>query len=241
MVIYCLVLLSCSKSQMDDCITSAGPEVSIQRDLSSFSSIVTNDKLRVILVQDTSVNEYVKIIGPQNLLGQIITNVEGGVLVLDNENTCNFVRSFKLSFTIEVHLKKIERIEINGASSVETEGELNLQNLNIAHNALSDVELALNIEDVVYVQSFNSAATVLKGKAKTLKGSIEEVSDLNALDLECEEVLLDQHSPLNCYIDASKIIFVKIYNDGNIYYKQEPSGYKDLNYRRGKGDLILYQ
>lgn len=240
-IIFSFGLLGCSKSQMDDCITSAGPEITIERSLESFSSIQTNDKLKVVLVQDSISPEYIKITGPRNLLGQITSEVDEGELVLDNRNTCNFMRSFKVEFTLEVHLKSIDRLEINGASGVSTTGALLLKNLSIAHNALSDVELELDVENEVYVQSYNSAATILKGKAKTLKGSIEEVSDLNALELKCEEVLLDQHSPLDCYIDGTEIIFVKIYNDGNIYYKREPSSYKDLNYRRGEGDLILYQ
>lgn len=241
LVILLLVTAGCSKNQMDDCVTSAGPIVTVERGLETFNSIITSDKLQIVLVQDTTAPEYVKITGPRNLLGQIVTDVSDGELVLDNTNTCNFMRSFKITFVLEVHLKDLERLELNGASSVECANTLILDKLTIAHNALSDLKLELDVDGEIYVQSFNSASTILKGKAASLKGSIEEVSDLDAIDLQCEEVLIDQHSPLDCFIDGTKIIFVKIYNQGNIYYKREPSGYKDLNYRRGDGDLILYQ
>lgn len=226
---------------MDDCVTSAGPETTVERVTGAFNSIITNDKLQIILIQDTLSDEFIRITGPRNLVGQITTEVKEGVLHLNNTNTCNFVRSFKLRFTLEVHLKALDRIEINGASSVQCANTLKLDNIAVAHNALSDAVFDLDVENEVYVQSFNSASTILKGHANTLKGSIEEVSDLNALELECNEVLIDQHSPVDCFIDGTDIIFVKIYNEGNVYYKREPSIYKDLNYRRGNGNLILYQ
>lgn len=236
-----LILAGCSKVQMDDCITAAGPVVSIERELEGFNAIVSSDKLKVTLVQDTSQSERIIIRGPRNLVDQITTQIEDGTLYLDNTNTCNFMRSFKLQFELEVHLKDIDKLVVNSASEVYSIDSLHLANLTIIHEALADVDLLLNVENSIYVQSFNSAHTRLRGQAKSLTGSIEEVSDLNAQELVCEEVLLDQHSPIDCYIDGTKIIFVKIYNDGNIYYKREPSKYKDLNYKRGSGDLILIQ
>ncbi len=234
-----LVFCACSKVQMDDCVTSAGKESQESRSLESFTSITTTDKLKVVLIQDTLEGEKVVIKGPKNLLAQITTQVENGRLYLNNTNTCNFVRSFEIEIVVEVYFKQLDRLEINAASEVCSLDTLSLNKLSILHNALSDIDLILNIENDVFVQSFNSAHTRLRGIAKSLKGSIEEISDLDARDLECEEVLLDQHSPIDCYIDGTKIIFVKIYNDGNIYYKREPSLYKDLNYKRGSGDLIL--
>ena len=230
--------LSCSKVQMDDCLTSAGKESSEHRIVSSFTEVVTTDKLQVVLVQDSAQDGLLVLKGPENLLAQIETKVEDGVLSLDNTNTCNFVRSFDHRIIIELHFSDLRKLWIKSASEVSNKGSLNLDKLHVLHEGLSDCELNIDVQDEVFVQSFNSAYLKLSGTARALKGSIEEVSDLDARGLLAEEVILDNHSPLNCYINASDIIFVKIYNDGNIYYVDEPANYKDLNFRRGKGDLI---
>ena len=79
---------------------------------------------------------------------------------------------------------------------------------------------------------------MLKGKLRVLKGSIEEISDLNAQGLDCEEVYVDSHTPLDCSVSASKGMYMKIYNAGNIYYHQEPTDYNILAHRSGTGQLL---
>ncbi|MFY0644021.1 MAG: DUF2807 domain-containing protein [Bacteroidia bacterium] len=237
-VIAILLSWGCTKVQMDDCFTSAGSETTETRQLDIFTQIVTTDKIQVVLVQDSLKDGMVILEGPENLLSQIETEVSDGILNLDNRNSCNFVRSFENRIVIRAHFKDLKSLMVKSASEVTTEGTIKLSKLNILHEALSDCSLKLDVTDEVYVQSYNSAYLKLEGKAKVLKGSIEGVSDLDARDLLAEQVILDNHSPLDCYINASEIIFVKIFNDGNIYYVSEPSNYKDLNYRRGIGDLI---
>ena len=237
----CLLLGSCSKEQRDDCFTRAGDVKTETRTVASFTQIESNDRLQIILIQDSSKAGTIELTGPENLLPQIKTEVENGILRLFNTNTCNFVRSFEISFELKVFINKLDRIKTKGNTAITSQDTLWLDELSIFHNALSDVELTVVVEREVYINSFNSALTILHGRSKTLKGSIEEVSGVDARDLRCDEVLLDQHSPVDCYIDGTRLIYVKIYNTGNIYYMREPTLYKDLNYRRSSGDLILFQ
>jgi hypothetical protein len=54
----------------------------------------------------------------------------------------------------------------------------------------------------------------------------------------CKEVLLDSHTSWDCYINATELIYVRIYNTGNIFYENTPSGLLELNERKGKGMLM---
>ena len=240
-IAFFILLASCDSGKKGDCFKKAGDMNTAERFLDSFSSVKTSDRLIVKLVQDSSQAGKIELSGPENLLDQILTYVENEELKLENNNTCNFVRSFDHEIVLTVYIHSIHKITINGSSVVESSDTLHLQNLALFHNALSDIDLLLNCKGEVYINSFNSAKTILSGKAKVLKGSIEEISSVDARNLQCQEVLLDQHSPVDCYIDAEKIIFVKLYNTGNIYYISEPSEYKEVNYRRSTGDLILLQ
>lgn len=238
MALAFMATASCEKRQMDDCITSLGPERTITREVPSFHQIKLTDKFDVVLVQDDSLPESVTLTGGMNLFDGIDTKVKDGVLVIEDKNTCNFVRSFKERVKVVIRLRKIDRIEIHSVVKITTRGALKLNNLDIFHMGLEDVALHLDVSDEVYIQSINSGALNLTGNSKILKGSIEEISILDARFLACEQVLIDNHSRLDCYVNATRVLYVKIYNDGNIWYVQEPSELKEVNVRKGNGDLL---
>jgi hypothetical protein len=238
-IIILIVVSGCSKEQRNDCFTSLGDNGQEVRITESYTKIYVEDRMEVVLIQDSTRDGEIVINGPENLLAQVKTKVFDNQLSITNTNTCNFVRSFDYNITLELYIKDIDEIRLESIATVSNRDTLHLDRLNIYHSALSDISLRINCSEEVYVQSINSAHTQLTGYSRVLKGSIEEISDLDASNLNCEEVLLDTHTPLDCYVKASKGIFVRIYNTGNIYYYSEPIDYKEINVQRGTGDLIL--
>ena len=233
-----LILLGCNTAQMDDCFTSAGEHSTLRRSVATFDAIRATDRLDIILYQDSTKENGVVVEGPSNLLGQIQTEVIDGVLVIDNHMTCNFVRKMDQEIRIHVNVADLRRIEVESAVNIQCADTLHLNELYLLHQGLSDVQLTVDCQDV-FVHSYNAAYTELKGKSDRLRGSIEDASDLDARALEAREVLLDVHSPLDCYIDGKELIYVGIYNSGNIYYKREPTGRKELSAHKGSGQLLL--
>lgn len=237
-VILGIVLLfsSCRKEQWDDCFTSYGKIGKEKRIIPDFTRLVVGDNFHVVLMQDTTQPTFIELSGGKNMFKGIEATVKNGYLTIKNRNRCNFVRDYKKIITITINAKHLNAINLTAATSISSIGTLKLDYLNINHAALSDVFLNVNIDEIS-VNSINSGSTILTGKARVLKGSIEEISNLNAQNLVCEEVLIDSHTIWDCTINASKIIYVRIYNSGNIYYLNEPA-FKELNVRTGKGDLI---
>lgn len=233
-----MLLFSCEKHQLDDCFSSTGPITEEVRSLAPFSKLKIGDRFEVLLIQDTAKEEHALVRCGKNIQEGITFKVNEGWLEISNDNTCNFVRSFKTPIEIEIHLRDLNEIMLTGATNLTTKDSLNLQSLVINHWALSDIDFKLNVSGEVFVNSINSAATILKGTAFKLSGSIEEVSDLDAQNLICQEVLLDTHTPRDCFINGEELIFVKIYNSGNIFYVSEPSERKEINVQEGSGNLI---
>jgi len=237
--ILLLCLLSgCKKQQLDDCFSRTGDDKTIERPLKSFSRITVGDKFNVILTQDTSRDERIHITGGEKILEGISAEVDNGELVIENCNTCNFVRSYDREITVQIFLKDISEINVFGAASITCSDTLRLDKLSLFHSALEDVSLLLNMSDEIYVESINSGGTMLAGRAFKLAGSIEEITDLDARNLACEEVIFDTHSPLDCFVNASEIIYVGIFGKGNIYHVGEPSKQKTVRERTGEGDLL---
>lgn len=237
-IISMVVLGACSKGQRNDCLTSLGSISSISRQVQNFTEIAVSDRVELTIVQDSAKAGLVELEGPKNLLEGISTEVENGRLYLKNNNTCNFVRSFDYELKVWVYVDDLTLLNVESIAQVFTKDTLYISKLEVFHNALSDIDLVLSGEEV-YVRSLNSAQTTLRGKVRVLKGSIEEISNLKAFDLQCDEVLLDSHTPLNCEITAAKGIFVKLYNTGNIVYSSRPSDYSIVDTRLSTGDLVL--
>ena len=236
-IIVLMMLSSCGGEQKDDCITKLGKVVSEQRDVLPFDKLYVEDRIKVFLVQDSINYGHIELNGPSNLLNQIESTVTDNQLRLINTNTCNFIRSFNYDINVYVYIKELTEIHLESIAEVVSNDTININFLNIFHPALSDINLILS-GDEVFIRSRNSASTILRGNLRVLKGSIEEISNLDAQYLVCEEVYIDTHSPLDCYINATKGMYLKILNSGNIFYINEPTDYKILAEQTGSGQLL---
>ena len=236
--IIVLLFTGCKKEGWDDCFSSTGDDISIERPLKTFNRISVTDKFNVIISQDTTQMERVVLTGGENILEGISTEVDGKTLTISNCNTCNFVRSYKREITVEVFIHDLNEIEVFGATNIASRDTLRLNHLSIYHSALEDIDLTLDVFEEVFVESINSGATTLHGTAKKLSGSIEEITNLDARELVCEQAILDIHTPLDCYINATELIYVGIYNKGNLFYVTEPSGLKEVHEQIGTGKLL---
>jgi hypothetical protein len=236
-IIVLLMLSSCGGEQKDDCITKLGKVVTEQRDVLSFDKLYVEDRIKVFLVQDSINYGRIELNGPSNLLNQIESTVTDNQLRLINTNTCNFIRSFNYDINVYVYIKELTEIHLESIAEVVSNDTININFLNIFHPALSDINLILS-GDEVFIRSRNSASTILRGNLRVLKGSIEEISNLEAQYLVCEEIYIDTHSPLDCYINATKGMYLKILNSGNIFYINEPTDYKILAEQTGSGQLL---
>jgi Putative auto-transporter adhesin, head GIN domain len=236
-LIFLLMALSCKKEQLDDCFSPTGKDVTIERLLPTFSRLEVGDKFNVVLTQDTG-QERIRITGGKNIVEGIWAEVNNKTLLVENGNRCNFVRSYKREITIEIFLKDLRSIFVYGATSIISNDTLILEELNIEHAALEDMTLKLDISKELFVQSINSGGLTLEGRCNIFKASIEEITNVDARRLVCKEVLMDSHTLLDCYVNATELLFVKIYNKGNIYYVDEPSGRKEVNVRSGTGELL---
>jgi hypothetical protein len=93
-----LFLFSCKKENMNDCFTDRGLTAVEKRKLDVFRNIKLGKRIQLVLIEDT-VN-YAIVEAGSHLLPSIVTSVEGEVLTIQNNNKCNWVRTYKDSILL---------------------------------------------------------------------------------------------------------------------------------------------
>ncbi|MCC6720695.1 MAG: DUF2807 domain-containing protein [Bacteroidia bacterium] len=231
---------SCMKEQLNDCFQSTGADISITKQLNSFSKINIGENFNIILKQDTSQNEHIKITGGKNIISQIVTNVKNGTLSVKNRNTCNFVRSYKRKITLEIYVKYLDEIILTSVAELNTPDTLYFENRTIKIKNLGLGDVKINIKSgFLDIQSINSGSLTLSGFSNIMSCSIEEVSSFDALNLLCDDIYIDCHSPLNCYVFPKIKLYAKLFNSGNVFYRNGSDDLKTyLVEKRGSGSLL---
>ena len=101
-----LLLAGCQREQWDDCITSTGPKSEEVRAVGNFTSVDIQD--RIDLVLESRAEGSIAVEAGRNLIGQVRTDVRDGVLYIESDITCRWVRSFKPRIIVKVPITVVE-------------------------------------------------------------------------------------------------------------------------------------
>ena len=98
-----LFVASCSK------VFTNGKPVTEQRNLGErFETICIYNNVNVKLVN--SDRQYIELTCPENLIGKVITKVQGDSLIIKNENEYNWLRSYDYSIDMTVYYDSLREI-----------------------------------------------------------------------------------------------------------------------------------
>jgi len=90
-----------------------------------FDSIRLEDNVNIILIQDT-INK-IRLEAGENLLPKIKSEVSNRLLVVKNENDCNWVRKLNVPINAYVHFKDLSIITNMGVASISNEDSLKIK------------------------------------------------------------------------------------------------------------------
>ncbi len=242
LIILLLVFSGCRKDQWNDCFQGTGKEITVIRKVEPFTKIKAGEKFEILLTQDTTQNEEIKITAGSHIIGQITTRVKDNKLTIENKNTCNFVRSYKRKILIEIRVKYLDDIEIYSASNLTSKDTLHFEKSNylkLKNYGLGDINIKIKL-GFLDVQSINSGNIFLEGFSNIFSCSIEEASQLHACKLLCDDIYIDCHTPLDCYVNPKIKLYANIFYKGNVFYKNTPSDTTKLKLviKRGTGQLL---
>ena len=232
-VLQSLFFTSCEK--ICDCTKSTGSIESEYRSISSFNKIELHNNIDLVFHVDSVFK--LKVTAGKNLLSEIATETNNGSLVLKNNNHCNWVRDFNPTIVVEVWAPSFSNLIAEDASGdVYFEDSLDCHPFTfdgyncsgIYHLKLKGNEAHVNISgpgDIIASGDITNFYLFSVGYGK-----------IDCVNLQTKYVFATNKGTNNSYVNATDLLDVSIYGDGNIYYKGTPASINKHEY--GKGKLI---
>lgn len=235
----CLVLFSCKKEEDRNCFKSIGEEGTLEVSMLDFKKVNLNSAIKYVLIQD-SLNKAV-VIGGKNLIKHIDFSYDSdSVLHIKDKNKCNFLRKLNRKITVELHLTRLDLIEIKSADSVVSRGLIKSDFTHlIVEDGAASIRLGWDVQHLETFVKYGYSDITFYGKALVFNSNITLGTQLNALDLDVSQsVYISTKSSQPAYVNVGTAALTgDIWSNGNVYYKGTPN-YLSVEEKFGKGRLI---
>ncbi|MBI3510039.1 MAG: DUF2807 domain-containing protein [Bacteroidetes bacterium] len=223
---YLLPLLlfswNCKKENDCDCFKGTGEIVTEERQLPIFKSVLVENNINVIFLEDTF--QRVSVEAGKHLIKLIKTEMNGDELHITNENTCNFMRRYDIPINVYIHYKRNQfyRLTYRGTGT--------MSNSNPCTNDSIDLQLQSS-GDINFEMGYGTVFTHQHGAGDiTLTGACGEVIIYSigtgfTITDECTNgyTWLYTNTTGKITVDPSGLLISNIDGTGNVYYKGAPS------------------
>ncbi len=132
-----IVLVSCNIDNVSDCFQSTGSIISTEIQVEPFTKIRFENDISLILTQE-SIQQVIIETG-ENLINNIQVKVENGVLILQDNNSCNLAREYGVTKAY-VSVPNLTEIRNSSSSDVTSNGVLNFPYLTLVSNTTGNIE-----------------------------------------------------------------------------------------------------
>jgi hypothetical protein len=173
-------------------------------------------------LHDTDVY-FIEVTAPENLIPDISTSFENGKLEIRNNNTCNWVRSYKNKITVRIHAPNFPEIENFGTGNITSlntigGGRLIIQN---RHSA-GLINLDVNLDTLSIYMHTGVSDALITGSATTTELFNQGLGFVDARHLESQYTFCNNSSINDMYLRADQYLYALIQFSGNIYLGGNP-------------------
>jgi len=226
---------SCKKT--GDCFKSTGNVIQQTRSIADFDTIIARENVDIILTQD-SVNSVVVEAG-EDIIGGITTIIQNRQLEIDNNNTCNWVRSYDKPLNVYIHVKNLRKIWYLSAGNITSTNVLSPGSFMLdVWGGCGSINLSINVIQGAIYEHLGTADITVKGRALYTSVSLGDYGFLQLKDLQTDFIYVSNTGSNDCYVNAEKFLDATIKSIGNIYYTGKPDSIH--THITGAGQLIEF-
>lgn len=230
------VVFICCRKEGAWCFQGAGEVIMEERPGGNIRIIEILDDPDVVLTQVQG-SGTVSVEAGENLVDGIITEITGDRLLIRNNNTCNWVRSFDVPVRIHVGVMKLDSIIFRGSGRLSSSNHLVNDSIQIdVREGAGSIDLRITTEKSRFYIHEGTVDIKVSGSSWVNFIGSHGLGPVDCLDLESQFTLITSSSPNNCYLQVNQYLDAKIRNAGNIFYRGEPGTIKSES--TGSGRLI---
>ena len=217
-----LAATSCEKANRFDCFKRSGKPTVVRRELENFTVLEVTNNLQTYLIQD-SVN-FVEIKAGANLISNVETSVSGQKLVVQNNNKCNFTRSYKNSIEVYVHFAKLDELIYKGTGAVTSLNSIRNSIFTFnSWDATDSVKLKLEVP-LVYANIHTGVADlIVEGECEELFAYARSSGTFRMQKFKCNRLYTNNLSSSDHYFWVEKKLEALVQYVGNTYYTGQPT------------------
>jgi len=204
-----------------ECFKRTGSIVTEERQVADFTTIMVNDNIKLLLRNDSS--NVITVEAGRNLIKSVKTEVEGSILKITNENTCNWTRSFKNDIKVTVGARFIQNLEQFGFNEVKTLDTIEVNDLKILCKNSGDMTLALKGNDITMFTS-SSSYVRMSGSSNSAFLHTNGPGEVLAQEFRVQDlrVLHENINTMHVFPVNSLDVTFNPENTGNVLYYNEP-------------------
>jgi hypothetical protein len=208
------------------------------RHLSGFNAVDVSGSIDVYIVQ--SAIESVKVEAPADVMGHIVTEVEGGVLKIHDKNTSgwnwgNWLGGHHKKIVVYVSAKDLNSIGITGSGDIDFKGGIHTGSLKLWVTGSGDVSGRVDVK-TLECRISGSGDMKLVGHAESSSLSLSGSGDFSGKELETQNTSVHVSGSGDAGVNASNSINASVSGSGDISYTggarnvvKSKSGSGDIN------------
>ena len=218
-----LLITSCKKENMCDCIKSSGNYIATYRSVANFSCINISDKMELFLTTGTEFQ--VRVEAGKNLQSLIKTELSGDTLKIANHNRCNWVRGYDEVIKVYVTAPYFKYLINNGLGTIQTTNPITQDLITCRTTNSGDIKLELNT-GTIKASAHGNGDIYLSGVTGRLENDYMGTNYLYASGLTITNyVYLHSVTIGKTYINAPEngLMDIVIDQTGNVLYTGNPA------------------
>lgn len=224
---------SCQK-ETPKCFKSTGEILLEERITAPFSKIEIYDHLFVEINQDSFYSLSIE--AGKNLLPFIKTDFENGILKIQNQNRCDFLRSYKNNILIRISLPNLDEIYYNGTGDITFNNNFKTNRFKFfSLNGSGSLKLNLICDSANFQMETGAMNLEISGKAFYSYFYQSGVGQANCCDFETKICHVNNFGSGDVQVQTDSILIAEIYKSGNIVYQSDPQ--KIIQVIEGSGKL----
>lgn len=229
-----MLLWTCKPESVGDCFKSTGKTIEESREAPFFKKLLIRDNINVFVRYSTQ--RSIQVRAGKNLIDEVTTKVNNATLHIENENNCNWVRSFKREISVFIETPELNEVTYYGSGNVHFQNNFVSDTLLVnMWQASGDLRLAFTA-NYVEVKSHTGTGTIhCEGQSEEIVAFMGGNGSINTFNVQCKRVFAINENTGLLQVNASEFLKADIKYVGNIEYTGSPS--IELH-DSGKGALI---